>query len=192
MCVDVLKLSPILFNDTNVPPSSLPPWLWGGKCRQKLGTENFDPKLGRNWQNQLSLSHAGVDGITWLSCCDTQRPIMWYKLQFNPKFWHKLLLPPCVEPNQPYISINWNAAKDKKQLGTKFRETFYFFSRPVSVGVRAENTSLEVCFATLRGYKLWIYQNCDGKYLKRLTFVQRTFRLPCSSVNLLSGLDFML
>jgi len=38
--------------------------------------------------------------------------------------------------------------------------------------------------ATLRGYKLWIYQNCDGKYLKRLTFVQRTFRLPCSSPSL--------
>lgn len=40
--------------------------------------------------------------------------------------------------------------------------------------------------ATLRGYKLWIYQNCDGKYLKRLTFVQRTFRLPCSSPSLTS------
>ena len=38
--------------------------------------------------------------------------------------------------------------------------------------------------ATLRGYKLWIYQNCDGKFLKRLTFVQRTFRLPCSSPSL--------
>lgn len=40
--------------------------------------------------------------------------------------------------------------------------------------------------STLRGYKLWIYQNCDGKYLKRLTFVQRTFRLPCSSPSLTS------
>jgi len=57
MCVDVLKLSPILFNDTNLPPSSLPPWLWGGKCRQKLGTDNFDPKLGRNWLKTNSLSH---------------------------------------------------------------------------------------------------------------------------------------
>jgi len=64
MCVDVLKLSPILFNDTNLPLSSLPPWLWGGKCRQKLGTENFGPKNWVETGNQLSFSHTGVDGIT--------------------------------------------------------------------------------------------------------------------------------
>jgi len=39
-------------------------------------------------------------------------------------------------PNQPYISINRNAAKDKKQLGTKFEETFYFFSRLVSLELK--------------------------------------------------------
>jgi len=57
MCVDVLKLSPILFNDTNLSPFQSATVAVGWKMPPKIGDEIFDPKnLGRNWQPTLFLT----------------------------------------------------------------------------------------------------------------------------------------
>jgi len=57
MCVDVLKLSPILFNDTNLSPFQSATVAVGWKMPPKIGDEIFDPKnLGQNWQPTLFLT----------------------------------------------------------------------------------------------------------------------------------------
>merc|ERR1712001_531594 len=132
MCVDVLKLSPILFNDKTFHFTILPPWLLGGKSRQKLGTENFHPKLG--WKKKTGKNQLSFSAEEWMELPDLAVVVHSVRSSICDKICNLTQnfdtnSPLCAlsTPNQPYI-YNYNsenAAKDK--IGTKFKENFYFF-----------------------------------------------------------------
>jgi len=162
MCVDVLKLSPILFNDTNLPPLQFATVAVGWKMPPKIGDGKFWPKIGSKLAtNSLSHTQEWMElpdlavVIHSVRSCDTNCNLT---QNFDT---NSFSLRALSAPNQPYISINWNAAKDKKkQLGTKFEDTFYFFSHPVSLElkhkIRAWKYASDLArIQTLNLSKLW-------------------------------------